>query len=54
MPEQALDRKRVQEFARKVFGLYTSGLLTLMIDIGHQTGVVDAPGPQNSIYVCRK
>jgi SAM-dependent methyltransferase len=50
MPEPALDRKRVQEFARKVFGLYTSGLMTLMIDIGHQTGLLTAAaqGPGTS------
>ena len=28
-----LDRKRVQEFARKLFGHYTSGMLTLMVDV---------------------
>ena len=37
-----LDRKRVQEFARKLFGHYTSGILTLMVDIGHTTGLFEA------------
>jgi SAM-dependent methyltransferase len=37
-----LDRKRVQEFARKLFGHYTSGVLTLMVDIGHKTGLFEA------------
>jgi len=37
-----LDRKRLQEFARKLFGHYTSGLLTLMVDIGHKTGLFEA------------
>src|SRR3990167_2445286 len=37
--EQTLDRQRVQEFARKVFGLYTSSLLTLLIHVGHRTGL---------------
>ena len=41
MAEQ-LDRALVQEFARKLFGLYTSGILTLMIDIGHRTGLFEA------------
>jgi len=40
--EQALDRKRVQEFARKLFGHYTSGMLALMVDIGHKTGLFEA------------
>jgi SAM-dependent methyltransferase len=45
-----LDRKRVQEFARKLFGHYTSGLLTLMVDIGHKTGLFEAlaSGPATS------
>jgi 2-polyprenyl-3-methyl-5-hydroxy-6-metoxy-1,4-benzoquinol methylase len=37
-----LDRKRVQEFARKVFGLYTSGILTLMVEVGWRTGLFEA------------
>jgi SAM-dependent methyltransferase len=41
MAEQ-LDRALVQEFARKLFGLYTSGILTLMVDIGHRTGLFEA------------
>ncbi len=47
---QALDKQRVQDFGRKVFGLYTSGILTLMIDIGHQTGLFEAAarGPATS------
>ena len=40
--EQALDRKRVQDFARKLFGHYTSGMLTLMVDVGHRTGLFEA------------
>ncbi|MGH7393244.1 MAG: class I SAM-dependent methyltransferase [Candidatus Rokuibacteriota bacterium] len=40
--EQTPDRKRVQEFARKLFGHYTSGMLTLMVDIGHRTGLFEA------------
>jgi len=40
--EQKLDKQRVQEFARKIFGLYTSGFLTLMVDIGHKTGLFEA------------
>jgi SAM-dependent methyltransferase len=40
--DQAPDRKRVQEFARTLFGHYTSGMVTLMVDIGHETGLFDA------------
>jgi SAM-dependent methyltransferase len=56
MPEPALDRKRVQEFARKVFGLYTSGLMTLMIDIGHETGLLaaTAQGPGTSRVIAER
>jgi SAM-dependent methyltransferase len=48
--EQAADRKRVQEFARKLFGHYTSGMLTLMVDLGHRTGLFEAAaqGPATS------
>jgi SAM-dependent methyltransferase len=42
--EQTLDRKRVQDFARKLFGHYTSGMLALMVDIGHRTGLFEAAG----------
>lgn len=39
-----LDKRRVQEFARSLFGHYTSGLLTLMVDIGYKTGLFEALG----------
>src|ERR671924_415263 len=44
------DRKRVQEFARRLFGHYTSGMLTMMVDIGHKTGLFEAAarGPATS------
>ncbi len=51
--EQKLDKQRVQDFARKVFGLYTSGMLTLLVDIGHRTGLFEAlakgPGTSEAI-----
>jgi SAM-dependent methyltransferase len=48
--EQKLDKQRTQEFARKLFGLYTGGMLTLMVDIGHKTGLFEsaAKGPGTS------
>jgi hypothetical protein len=42
--EQKVDKAQVQEFARKLFGLYTGGILTLMVDIGHRTGLFQALG----------
>src|SRR5207244_12610803 len=45
-----LDKKRVQEFARKVFGFYTGGVLTLMIELGYRHGLFEAAaqGPATS------
>jgi SAM-dependent methyltransferase len=45
-----LDSKRVQQFARTLFGHYTSGILTLMVDIGHKNGLFEAlaAGPTTS------
>jgi SAM-dependent methyltransferase len=40
--EGQLDKALVQQFARKLFGLYTNGMLTLMVDIGHRAGLFDA------------
>jgi 2-polyprenyl-3-methyl-5-hydroxy-6-metoxy-1,4-benzoquinol methylase len=40
--EQKLDRQRVQDFARKLFGHYTSGILTLLVQVGHKTGLFEA------------
>ncbi|HEY0578249.1 MAG TPA: methyltransferase domain-containing protein [Pseudonocardia sp.] len=39
---RAVDQERVGEFARRVFGLYSSGLLTYMIDLGNRTGLFAA------------
>ena len=54
--EQAPDRKRVQEFARSLFGHYTSGMLTLMVDIGHRTGLFEAAaaGPATSAQLAER
>jgi len=45
-----LDRKRTQEFARKLFGFYTGGMLTLLVQVGHQVGLFEAAakGPGTS------
>ncbi|HEV8457209.1 MAG TPA: class I SAM-dependent methyltransferase [Methylomirabilota bacterium] len=51
--EVKLDRQKVQDFARKLFGHYTSGILTLLVHIGHQTGLFEAaaksPGTSQEI-----
>ena len=51
-----LDRQRVQDFARKLFGHYTSGLLTLMVHLGHRTGLFEvlAQGPGTSAEIARR
>jgi SAM-dependent methyltransferase len=53
---QPPDRKRVQEFARTLFSHYTSGVLTLMIDIGHKTALFDAlaEGPGTSTEIAAR
>lgn len=54
--DQKLDKQRVQEFARKLFGFYTSGLLTLMVDIGHKTELFEAAakGPGTSAEIAER
>lgn len=44
------DRRAVREFARHLFGVYTAGGLTMMIDLGHRTGLFEAAarGPATS------
>ena len=37
--DQALPQ---QDFARKLLGIYTGGVLTKLIDIGYQTGLFEA------------
>src|SRR5919202_6212788 len=50
---QQLDKQKVQHFARQLFGHYTSGILTLLVHIGHQTGLFEAmaqgPGTSQAI-----
>jgi hypothetical protein len=45
-----LDEARVEAFAGHLFELYTGGMLTFMIDIGHRTGLfaATAAGPATS------
>lgn len=56
MDQQQLDRRKTADFARKVFGLYTDGILTLMIDVGHKTGLFAAfaRGPGTSAEIAER
>ena len=38
---QQLDAQRAQAFARKMVGIYTGGMLMLLIDIGYRTGLFE-------------
>lgn len=53
MDQQQLDRRKTAEFARRLFGLYTDGILTLMVDLGHKTGLFAAlaQGPGTSAEI---
>ena len=46
----AMDEARVEAFTERLFELYTGGMLTYMVDIGHQTGLfaAAADGPATS------
>ena len=46
----AVDERKVEEFAGRMFETYTASLVTFMIDIGHRTGLFDvaAEGPATS------
>jgi SAM-dependent methyltransferase len=53
---QQLDKKKIQDFARQLFGHYTSGILTLLVHIGHQTGLFEAmaQGPGTSQEIAER
>lgn len=55
-PEPALDEAAVEAFAGHLFGLYTGGMLTFLIDIGHRTGLFTAAtgGPTTSAGLARR
>jgi len=41
-PEPAVDPARVEEFAGKLFDIFTAALVSSMIDLGHRTGLLEA------------
>jgi SAM-dependent methyltransferase len=53
---EALDEHRVEEFAEQLFGFYTGGMLTYLVDIGHRTGLFDAAtqGPATSAELAER
>jgi SAM-dependent methyltransferase len=56
MTEITLDEARVEAFAGRLFELYTGGMLTFMVDIGHRTGLfaAAAAGPATSIELAER
>ncbi|GAA1830671.1 class I SAM-dependent methyltransferase [Pseudonocardia ailaonensis] len=50
------DRKAVRAFSRRLFDLYTAAGLTLMIDVGHRTGLFEAvaQGPATSAELAER
>jgi SAM-dependent methyltransferase len=50
MTAQTLDQARVEAFAGRLMELYTGGMLTYLVDIGHRTGLfaILAEGPATS------
>ncbi len=47
---ETIDEERIQEFAGRIFGIYTGAMLSAMIDIGYRTGLFEAAaqGPASS------
>jgi SAM-dependent methyltransferase len=54
--EARIDEGRVQRFAERLFGTFTEGVVGLMIDLGHRTGLLDtlAAGPGTSIELAER
>jgi len=56
MTGATLDEARVEAFAGRLFELYTGGMLTFMVDIGHRTGLfaAAAAGPATSVELAER
>jgi len=52
----ALDEARIEQFAQQTMGRYVDGMLTLMIDVGHRTGLFTAAaaGPATSEQLAQR
>ncbi len=55
-PQPDLDETVVEAFAEQLFGFYTGGMLTFLVDIGHRTGLFEAAtaGPATSTALARR
>ena len=53
---ETIDETRVEEFAGRLFGIYTGAMLSAMIDIGYRTGLFEAAaqGPASSPELARR
>ena len=51
-----LDTTRIEAFAEALFGSYTGGMLTYLVDIGHRTGLFEAAaaGPATSVALASR
>jgi SAM-dependent methyltransferase len=51
-----IDQGRVEEFAGRLLGTYTGAMLTLMIDLGHRTGLLEtlSAGPGTSAEISER
>lgn len=54
--EPKLDETAVEAFAEQLFGFYTGGMLTYLVDIGQRTGLFEAAarGPATSTALARR
>jgi hypothetical protein len=53
---ETFDQDRAEAFAGRLFELYTGGLLSLLVDIGHRTGLfaAAAAGPATSAELAER
>ncbi len=54
--QQQIDVQQARQFAGQLMGLYTGGILSLMVDIGYKTGLFDAAakGPGTSREIAER
>lgn len=55
LAQPALDEERIEAFSEQLFGFFTGGMLTYLIDIGHRTGLFEhaAQAPASSLELAR-
>jgi hypothetical protein len=53
---QPIDPERVRAFAGKMLGVYSGGMLSLLVDLGYRTGLFDAAaqGPATSLELAER